>query len=195
VSTTAGDPAAKPPPDTVPPEAERAQGETSPLPDPGNSGQPADAASPVEISRRLEGVLHGQEFLDDVWPELLHDFFSSKRLVADFLRHRDVSEVEIRAQPPLVDGNANHWEFLIVQPRRHTPEAYGFLIPRYLTRYDPSFHRQLFSVEGAIREADTYFRKLRRCARLRPLDRLQGGIDHHQILEPGVIAVSATPAA
>jgi hypothetical protein len=138
----------------------------------------------------IEDVLNSTEFKDGVWPDLFHDFYSCRARLSDFLLSHGLSNVEISSYPPLREGNPNHWEFVLVQPRRKSPDALGCLIPRHFGRYDPSFHSHLFQIEGQSRDSDAYFRELRRCALLHPPDDLEGRIDGKLIVDPGKVSVS-----
>jgi hypothetical protein len=145
---------------------------------------------PEAVGRMIEDVLNSTEFKDELWPELFHDFYTCRTRLSDFLLSRGLSNVEINSYPPLREGNPNHWEFALVQPRRKAPDALGCLIPRHFGRYDPSFHCHLFKIEGQSRDSDSYFRELRRCALLHPPDHLEGRIDSQLIVEPGIVSIS-----
>jgi hypothetical protein len=180
---TASNGAAGPAPserEELPPEASRLTGPFD----------PQFELDPEEVSRRLEMLLNGQDFLQSVWPRLVNDFYDSRQQVQAFLQSNGVPAPVIEPYPRLQDGNPNHWVFMTIAPRGRRSGVRWFLVPRHFVRFDPSFQGHLFEVKGRNDDLEAFVRRLHRCAVVRPEGASGDPIDLRQVEVRGVISVS-----
>jgi hypothetical protein len=132
--------------------------------------------------QQLESLLGSPEFRDGVWPRMDGTFQMASAHLCGFLASQGFPEPGVEPHPPLVRGEGNHWDFLVVRARRAGEEGRRFLVPRNYSRYDPAMHDHLFDVLGRGASLESFVRELRRCAVLR------GSGDLGELIRPELLA-------
>ena len=150
---------------------------------------PADVEPVSSFARptpRIEALLGHPDFLSGVWTGMDGDFHTASGYLLRYLSEKGVPEPRVEAFPPMIEGNPNHWIFLVVDV---SARGHRILIPRNFSRYDPALHDHLFEVRGKQATLDNFIRELQKCALLGATGELQGFIDRDLVEEKGAVVV------
>ena len=148
--------------------------------------QPGAGANP---EARLEDLLGDSAFLQDLWPRLNGPVDESMPRFMEYLAKNDQAATELLFYPDLGSRGRNHWIFLLARARGPTSSR-RFVIPRYFSRYDPSWHAHLFDIRGQKGMVENFVRDLHRCAFLKAIGDIRGNISSELVQKRGIISLT-----